>query len=97
MTELPQPPDLPEPADASADPAAEPAEDHLDDAGATPGAEAEPRTGEARVDAVLDSLDGLREAPVETHVPIFERAHEELRAALDAPADEPPADDAAPA
>ncbi len=46
------------------------------------------RTGNERVDAVLESLDGLDDASAEQHVPVFERAHEELRGALDAPADE---------
>jgi hypothetical protein len=45
------------------------------------------RTGNARVDAVLDSLTGLAEAPVDDHVRVFEQAHDELRRALDAPAD----------
>jgi hypothetical protein len=46
---------------------------------------AEPvRTGDDRVDAVLDSLDGLEDLPVTEHVAVFERAHEELRSALDA-------------
>jgi hypothetical protein len=46
------------------------------------------RTGNERVDAVLESLEGLDHTSVEDHVPVFERAHEELRRALDAPADE---------
>ena len=36
-----------------------------------------------RVDAVLDSLAGLDERPVTEHAAVFERAHEELRAALE--------------
>ena len=41
------------------------------------------RTGDARVDAVLASLDGLDDRPVSEHAVVFERAHEQLRAALD--------------
>lgn len=42
------------------------------------------RTGNVQVDAVLDSLEGLDELPVDDHVAVFERAHDELRRALDA-------------
>jgi len=42
-----------------------------------------PRTGNATVDGVLTSLDGLDETPVDEHVAVFERAHEQLRSALD--------------
>lgn len=42
------------------------------------------RTGNERVDAVLDSLEALDDLPVDEHVAVFERAHEELRGALDA-------------
>lgn len=42
------------------------------------------RTGNQQVDAVLASLEALDGAPVEEHVAVFERAHEQLRAALDA-------------
>ncbi len=46
--------------------------------------DAEPvRTGDPRVDEVLTSLDGLDERPVSEHAEVFERAHEQLRAALD--------------
>ncbi len=45
------------------------------------------RTGHEQVDAVLGSLDDLADRPVSEHVAIFERAHEQLRSALDAPAD----------
>jgi hypothetical protein len=41
------------------------------------------RTGDPRVDEVLTSLDGLDERPVGEHAEVFERAHEQLRAALD--------------
>jgi len=45
------------------------------------------RTGNEAVDGVLDSLDSLDETPVDEHVAVFERAHEQLRAALDSPRD----------
>lgn len=61
----------------------------------TQGTEAEPTastassraatTGHGAVDAVLASLQGLAEMPVEEHVAVFEQAHEQLRGALDAP------------
>lgn len=57
-------------------------EQHLDDQGLEP--EPPVRTGDERVDGVLDSLAGLDDLPVADHVAVFERAHEELRAALDA-------------
>jgi hypothetical protein len=41
------------------------------------------RTGDARVDAVLASLDGLSDRPVSEHAVVFEQAHERLRAALE--------------
>lgn len=44
-------------------------------------------TGVAEVDAVLASLDDLADLPVHEHVTVFERAHERLRRALDAPSD----------
>lgn len=61
-------------------------EDDLDgsDAGLD---EPAPRTGNHRVDAVLDATQGLDTRPVDEHVAIFERAHEDLRAALDAAPD----------
>lgn len=49
-------------------------------------------TGNAAVDGVVASLDTLADLPVAEHVAVFERAHEQLRAALDAPAGpKPPA------
>ena len=39
-------------------------------------------TGHVTVDRVLDSLDSLDETPVADQVPVFEAAHETLRAAL---------------
>jgi hypothetical protein len=41
------------------------------------------RTGVDRVDAVVVDVEGLDERPVEEHVAVFERAHEQLRRALD--------------
>ena len=49
-------------------------------------------TGVASVDQVLDDLDGLDELPLDQHVGAFERAHEALRSALDAPAEPTPSD-----
>lgn len=45
----------------------------------------EVRTGNQAVDDVLTSLEGLAELPLDEHVAAFERAHEQLRAALDGP------------
>ena len=45
------------------------------------------RTGNEAVDRVLETLESLDEAPVDDHVAVFERAHEQLRAALDSPRD----------
>ena len=42
------------------------------------------RTGLAPVDEVLDQVARLSERPVSEHVAVFERAHEQLRRALDA-------------
>lgn len=46
------------------------------------------RTGVARVDAVVDSVSGLAERPVDEHVAVFEEAHDELRRTLDSPPDD---------
>ncbi len=45
------------------------------------------RTGNATVDAVLGSLEGLEDRPVSEHVEVFEHAHEQLRRALDGAGD----------
>lgn len=45
------------------------------------------RTGDPAVDAVLDQLADVEGTPVDEHVAVFERAHEQLRRALDAPSD----------
>ena len=93
MTEMTESPDVPEPVDGPVDGHVEErVEEAADDAAEPPEAGSDLRTGEPRVDAVLDSLDGLQDQPVEAHVAVFEKAHDELRAALDAPAgDRPPA------
>jgi hypothetical protein len=49
-------------------------------------------TGVSSVDRVLGELTGLDERPLEEHVDAFERAHEALRAALDASPDPTPDD-----
>lgn len=41
------------------------------------------RTGDARVDEVLVSLEGLDDRPVSEHAEVFEQAHEQLRSALE--------------
>lgn len=62
-----------------------------DDPGVTGAAAAErsaadtDETGVRAVDEVLRSVQGLDERPVGEHVQVFERAHEGLRRALDAP------------
>ena len=45
------------------------------------------RTGMPSVDAVLDEVAALSARPVPEHVAVFERAHEQLRRALDAQPD----------
>jgi hypothetical protein len=42
-------------------------------------------TGVPAVDQVLSDVDRLDEAPLEEHLATFERAHDTLRSALDAP------------
>lgn len=51
---------------------------------AEPVVEAPGRTGVARVDAVVETLERLEELPLEEHVGVLEAAHGELRRALDA-------------
>ncbi len=41
-----------------------------------------PATGESRVDEVIGRLDGLADLPVEDHVEVFERVHDQLREVL---------------
>jgi hypothetical protein len=48
------------------------------------GDERDSRTGVPAVDDVLAEVDGLDDRPLEEHLATFERAHERLRAALDA-------------
>lgn len=60
-----------------------------------PAPEVDPtRTGLPGVDAVLSEIDDLDGLPLDQHLDAFERAHDSLRSALDAPT-EPPADDPA--
>ncbi|RYU13031.1 hypothetical protein [Nocardioides iriomotensis] len=52
--------------------------------------EAVESTGHPQVDAVLASLAGLDDTPVEEHVAVFESAHDTLRGALANAGDAPP-------
>ena len=57
--------------------------DELDQEVAESGAPVELRpTGNAEVDAALDSLADLAERPVDEHVAVFDGAHEALRRTL---------------
>jgi hypothetical protein len=47
------------------------------------------RTGVPAVDAVLADVEAAGALPVDEQVAVFERAHEQLRRALDAASDEP--------
>jgi hypothetical protein len=47
-------------------------------------------TGNPAVDAVVESLHGLDDTPVDEHVAVFEAAHEALRGALANAGDTPP-------
>ncbi len=51
-----------------------------------------PTTGVPAVDRVVADLDRLDDTPLEEHLSAFERAHESLRSALDAPAVDQPGD-----
>lgn len=42
------------------------------------------RTGVEDVDEVLTAVESLAQRPIEEHAAVFERAHEQLRRALDA-------------
>jgi len=46
------------------------------------------RTGDPRVDRVLAAVDAAGERPLAEHVAVFEQAHDQLRRALDAPAEQ---------
>ena len=48
------------------------------------GSETHEIDGIPAVEEALEAMDGLAERPVEEHVAVFERAHEQLRRALDA-------------
>lgn len=45
------------------------------------------RTGMPAVDQVITAVEELEDRPLEEHVGVFETAHEQLRRALDTPAD----------
>lgn len=78
MTESPDVyPDFPNDESSAGDD--EGVEGRLDDLGRA----GEVRTGDPRVDGVLESLAGLDERPVNEHAAVFEVAHERLRAALE--------------
>jgi hypothetical protein len=65
----------------------------LDPEAETAAAEDEtPTTGVPAVDRVVADLDRLDDAPLEEHLAVFERAHESLRSALDAPSVDQPGD-----
>lgn len=73
----------PEPDEADGAPSAEPADR------ARPPIDYEP-TGVESVDRVLADVATVAERPVGEHVEVFERAHEQLRRALDAQPDAAP-------
>lgn len=50
-------------------------------------------TGVASVDEVLADVAAVADAPVSDHVAVFERAHDQLRRALDAQPESPVPDD----
>lgn len=61
------------------EPTVEPIEADAAERGAT-----EPtRTGVPEVDAVLERVEGVAREPVDEHVAVFDRAHDDLRRALD--------------
>lgn len=47
------------------------------------------RTGVADIDAVIVAVEELEDRPVAEHVGVFERAHEQLRRALDSQPSQP--------
>lgn len=69
------------------------ADEPADDMAAMPGSAAPVaspgplRTGNEAVDGVLETLEHVSELPLGEQVAVFERAHEQLRAALDGPRD----------
>lgn len=71
--------------DGTAPTAGEQGDEHVDEAVAavrsTPEIES---TGDESVDRVLADVAAAADAPVADHVQVFERAHEQLRRALDA-------------
>ena len=73
----------PEPSEAGGAPSVEPAVE------ARPPIDYEP-TGVESVDRVLAEVSTIADRPVAEHVEVFERAHEQLRRALDAQPDPGP-------
>lgn len=77
------------PSDPTQPPTQPPAEDRAGPEGPAVPARTEDsateRTGVPAVDEVLERLDGLQDRPTDEHVEVFERAHEQLRRALDDP------------
>ena len=73
------------------EPSDHPSDDVVDDgrAGSLPQEAPVELTGNAAVDEVLRSMQGLQQRPVEEHVAVFEAAHEKLRAALANAGDRP--------
>jgi hypothetical protein len=63
-------------------PLVDPAEDDEPPAGSLAPPEP-PHTGNHAVDEVLADVEGLGERPLDEHVEVYERAHEQLRGALD--------------
>jgi hypothetical protein len=63
----------------AAEPAPEPAPEPAEPTG----------TGVDRVDEVVAAVEQLEDRPIEEHVGVFERAHDELRRALDAQPEDP--------
>lgn len=66
----------------------EPFDEPVDEPAAEPREEPAEGTGHPAVDEVLRSLDALDDAPVDEHVGVFERAHEQLRRTLQGAGDD---------
>src|SRR5215213_3342878 len=69
-----------------ATPAEDPGDRQVDSA--DDGSDVAPTTGHPAVDEVLRSLEDLEGRPVDEHVAVFEKAHEELRRALSSAGDD---------
>ncbi|MDO9380196.1 MAG: hypothetical protein Q7T56_15220 [Nocardioidaceae bacterium] len=55
-----------------------------------------PPTGDARVDAVLESLQQLADLPVDAHAEVYDQIHGQLRAVLTQAGDQGPPRPSAP-